>query len=100
MTVLSAGLGWATTLLSRVYTFYASVVLFTVFGVKLLKEAYEMSPKHGEARHARSPSHRCSPAALCAESLVRTACFRAFSVLRPLFPSTEPCQQCGSARVC
>jgi len=48
MTILSAALGFATTVISRVYTFYASVLLFVVFGVKMLKEGYEMSPTHGQ----------------------------------------------------
>lgn len=44
MTVLSAAAGFALpNLLPRVYTHYASVVLFFVFGVKLLRDAREMS---------------------------------------------------------
>jgi len=48
MTVLSTAVGYAATVISRVYTFYASVVMFVVFGVKMLKEGYEMSPTHGQ----------------------------------------------------
>jgi putative Ca2+/H+ antiporter (TMEM165/GDT1 family) len=48
MTVLSTALGHATTVISRIYTFYASVILFFVFGAKMLKEGYEMSPTHGQ----------------------------------------------------
>ena len=48
MTVLSAALGYATTVISRVYTFYSSVILFVAFGLKMLKEGYEMSPTHGQ----------------------------------------------------
>ncbi|KAJ1496266.1 hypothetical protein T484DRAFT_1606928, partial [Baffinella frigidus] len=43
MTVLSAAVGYALpNLLPRIYTTYASVVLFLGFGVKLLKDGYEM----------------------------------------------------------
>eukprot|EP00291_Cryptomonas_curvata_P022291 CAMPEP_0172175762 /NCGR_PEP_ID=MMETSP1050-20130122/14414_1 /TAXON_ID=233186 /ORGANISM="Cryptomonas curvata, Strain CCAP979/52" /LENGTH=318 /DNA_ID=CAMNT_0012847913 /DNA_START=123 /DNA_END=1079 /DNA_ORIENTATION=- len=50
MTVLSAAAGFALpSLLPRVYTHYASVVLFAVFGVKLLKDAREMKDEgHSE----------------------------------------------------
>lgn len=50
MTILSTALGYATTIISRVYTFYASVIMFLCFGVKMLKEGYEMSPTHGQVR--------------------------------------------------
>eukprot|EP00286_Rhodomonas_abbreviata_P005923 CAMPEP_0181326106 /NCGR_PEP_ID=MMETSP1101-20121128/21303_1 /TAXON_ID=46948 /ORGANISM="Rhodomonas abbreviata, Strain Caron Lab Isolate" /LENGTH=262 /DNA_ID=CAMNT_0023434501 /DNA_START=211 /DNA_END=996 /DNA_ORIENTATION=- len=44
MTVLSAVAGFALpNLMPRVYTHYASVVLFVIFGVKLLKDAKEMA---------------------------------------------------------
>lgn len=44
MTVLSVGMGWIITIVPRVYTFYASTVLFAVMGVKLLREGLRMSP--------------------------------------------------------
>ncbi|VDN28039.1 unnamed protein product [Dibothriocephalus latus] len=44
MTVLSALLGYTTELLPRIYTFYLSGVLFIIFGVKMLYDAYKMSP--------------------------------------------------------
>ena len=53
MTALSAALGFATTVISRVYTFYSSVILFFAFGVKMLKEGYEMSATHGQVRRDR-----------------------------------------------
>lgn len=43
MTVLSALLGYATTVIPRTYTFYASAILFAVFGIKMLKEGWYMS---------------------------------------------------------
>lgn len=44
MTVLSVGIGVAVpTLLPKVYTHYAAAALFAYFGVKLLKEAREMT---------------------------------------------------------
>lgn len=44
MTVLASGLGVATTVIPRIYIHYTSVVLFVVFGLKMLKEGYDMSP--------------------------------------------------------
>ncbi|CAH8554663.1 unnamed protein product [Heterobilharzia americana] len=43
MTLLSALLGYATTIVPRFVTFYASGVLFLIFGLKMLYEAYTMS---------------------------------------------------------
>eukprot|EP01134_Creolimax_fragrantissima_P002172 CFRG2172T1 len=45
MTVLSAGMGWVITIIPRVYTFYASTVLFFVFGIKLIREGSRMTPE-------------------------------------------------------
>lgn len=42
MTVLSVGMGVAVTVIPELYTHYASIVLFLCFGVKMLKEAYDM----------------------------------------------------------
>lgn len=48
MTLLSAAAGFALpNILPRVYTHYASVMLFLVFGVKLLKDAREMGDGGG-----------------------------------------------------
>lgn len=44
MTVLSAILGYATTVIPRSFTFYLSGVLFLLFGVKMIYDAYQMSP--------------------------------------------------------
>lgn len=44
MTVLASVLGVATTVIPRVYIHYSSVVLFVIFGLKMLKEGYDMSP--------------------------------------------------------
>ena len=48
MTVLSAVLGFATTVIPRKYTLYISTALFVVFGLKMLKEGYEMDPNEGQ----------------------------------------------------
>lgn len=48
MTVLSAVLGFATTVIPRKYTLYISTALFVVFGIKMLKEGYEMDPNEGQ----------------------------------------------------
>ncbi|CAL8098000.1 unnamed protein product [Calicophoron daubneyi] len=43
MTVLSALMGYATVVIPRKFTFYCSGVLFLLFGLKMLYEAYHMS---------------------------------------------------------
>ncbi|GBN56919.1 Transmembrane protein 165 [Araneus ventricosus] len=48
MTILSACLGFATTVIPRAYTYYISTALFAIFGLKMLKEAYDMSPDEGQ----------------------------------------------------
>lgn len=48
MTVLSVFLGYATTVIPRKYTFYISTALFAIFGLKMLKEGYEMDPNEGQ----------------------------------------------------
>lgn len=48
MTVLAAFLGYATTVIPRKYTFYISTALFALFGLKMLKEGYDMDPKHAQ----------------------------------------------------
>ncbi|XP_077558748.1 putative divalent cation/proton antiporter TMEM165 [Haemaphysalis longicornis] len=47
MTVLSAALGFATTVIPRIYTHYLSIALFVFFGVRMIKEAYYMAPDEG-----------------------------------------------------
>eukprot|EP00743_Colponemidia_sp_Colp-15_P003095 GILK01003345.1.p1 GENE.GILK01003345.1~~GILK01003345.1.p1 ORF type:complete len:237 (+),score=28.96 GILK01003345.1:37-747(+) len=48
MTVLSTLLGHVLpNLISRTYTHYAAALLFAVFGVRLLKDAWEMEPNDG-----------------------------------------------------
>ena len=48
MTVLSALLGWAApNLISRTYTHYAATILFFVFGLRILYDAY--SEQGGES---------------------------------------------------
>lgn len=48
MTVLSVFLGYATTIIPRKYTFYISTALFAIFGIKMLKEGYDMDPNEGQ----------------------------------------------------
>lgn len=48
MTVLSALLGnIVTNFIPRIYTYYVSTILFAGFGIKMLKDAYSMSPNEG-----------------------------------------------------
>lgn len=51
MTILSAFVGYATTIIPRVYTHYISTALFALFGLKMLKEAYSMSPDEGQEEY-------------------------------------------------
>lgn len=44
MTVLASVMGIATTVIPRIYIHYTSVILFVLFGLKMLKEGYDMSP--------------------------------------------------------
>lgn len=48
MTVMSTTLGYAVTVIPRIYTFYGSSLLFAVFGLKMLKEGYSMAPDEGQ----------------------------------------------------
>eukprot|EP00128_Syssomonas_multiformis_P008986 Colp12_sorted_trinity150504_noHs@8194 len=48
MTILSAALGFATTIIPKIYTHYASILLFIFFGLKLLKEGLAMSDDEGK----------------------------------------------------
>lgn len=43
MTVLASVMGVATTIIPRIYIHYTSVILFVIFGLKMLKEGYDMS---------------------------------------------------------
>lgn len=36
--------GWIATVVPRAYTYYISTALFAIFGLKMLKEGYSMSP--------------------------------------------------------
>lgn len=51
MTILAAFLGYATTVIPRKYTFYISTALFAFFGLKMLKEGYDMDPNHGQEEY-------------------------------------------------
>uniref|UniRef100_A0A914HSD1 GDT1 family protein n=1 Tax=Globodera rostochiensis TaxID=31243 RepID=A0A914HSD1_GLORO len=48
MTVFSACLGWVTQLIPHRITFYLSTALFAIFGLKMLHEAWHMSPSEGQ----------------------------------------------------
>lgn len=49
MTVLSVGLGVAATVIPKMYTHCASIILFLCFGIKMLKEAYDMNNENEES---------------------------------------------------
>lgn len=48
MTVLSAVFGLAATIIPRVYTYYISTALFAIFGLKMLRDGYKMSPTEAQ----------------------------------------------------
>ncbi|KAL8570274.1 hypothetical protein ACOMHN_011296 [Nucella lapillus] len=51
MTIMSALVGYATTVIPRAFTYYASSVLFAIFGLKMLKEAWSMSADEGQEEY-------------------------------------------------
>ena len=51
MTILSAFLGYVTTVIPRKYTFYISTALFAIFGLKMLKEGWYMDPNEGQEEY-------------------------------------------------
>lgn len=48
MHVMSALFGYVITWIPRVYTFYASSVLFAIFGLKMLREGWKMKPEEAQ----------------------------------------------------
>lgn len=40
--------GYAATVIPRAYTYYISTALFAVFGLKMLREGFKMSPNEGQ----------------------------------------------------
>lgn len=44
MTILSVAFGYAATIIPRSYTYYISTALFAIFGLKMLRDGYYMSP--------------------------------------------------------
>ena len=48
MTVLSVIFGYAATIIPRAYTYYISTLLFALFGLKMLRDGYYMSPTEGQ----------------------------------------------------
>jgi len=48
MTLLSVVFGYAVTIIPRIYTYYISTGLFALFGLKMLRDGYYMSPNEGQ----------------------------------------------------
>jgi putative Ca2+/H+ antiporter (TMEM165/GDT1 family) len=46
--LFSVAFGWLATVIPRAYTYYISTALFAIFGVKMLKEGYYMSPNEAQ----------------------------------------------------
>lgn len=40
--------GYAATIIPRAYTYYISTALFAIFGIKMLREGFKMSPNEGQ----------------------------------------------------
>lgn len=51
MTILSALLGYATTIIPRWITYYTSCLLFAIFGIKMLREAYTMDVNEAQEEY-------------------------------------------------
>lgn len=51
MTILSALVGYATTVIPRAVTYYTSSILFAIFGIKMLREGWSMSPDEGQEEY-------------------------------------------------
>jgi len=51
MHVMASFFGYATTVIPRVITFYASSALFAIFGIKMIHEGYRMSPHEGQEEY-------------------------------------------------
>lgn len=51
MTTVSAILGFATTIIPRWFTYYVSSLLFALFGIKMLKEAYSMDKNEAQEEY-------------------------------------------------
>lgn len=51
MTILSAMVGYATTIIPRALTYYASSILFAFFGIKMLREGWSMSSDEGQEEY-------------------------------------------------
>lgn len=84
MTVLSALLGFATEVLPRVYTYYASGILFILFGVKMLKDAFIMNPEDSKEEY-KEVEQQLSANEI--REITFCAHFRSFlqSILSPIF---------------
>ncbi|KAG7191097.1 hypothetical protein KM043_007131 [Ampulex compressa] len=48
MTILSVIFGYAATIIPRAYTYYISTALFAIFGLKMLRDGYYMSPTEAQ----------------------------------------------------
>jgi len=48
MTILSVVLGFITTIIPQVYTFYTATFLFVIFGLRMLYEGYHMNDDEGQ----------------------------------------------------
>ncbi len=57
MHVMSAFFGYAITVVPRVYTYYLSSFLFAVFGVKMLKDGWKMSPNEAQEEFEEVSCH-------------------------------------------
>jgi putative Ca2+/H+ antiporter (TMEM165/GDT1 family) len=51
MHVMASFFGYMTTIIPRVITYYASSLLFAIFGLKMLHEGYHMSPHEGQEEY-------------------------------------------------
>jgi putative Ca2+/H+ antiporter (TMEM165/GDT1 family) len=46
--LFTVAFGWVATIIPRAYTYYISTALFALFGLKMLKDGYYMSPNEAQ----------------------------------------------------
>ncbi|XP_075234632.1 putative divalent cation/proton antiporter TMEM165 isoform X1 [Lycorma delicatula] len=91
MTVLSVVFGYAATVIPRAYTFYVSTALFALFGLKMLREGYYMSPTEGqeEFEEVQSDLRKREDEAAAASSKTNTVTTKSSETVNVAVPISE-----------
>merc|ERR1712142_1041057 len=62
MHIMSAFFGYAITIIPRVFTYYLSSFLFAVFGIKMLRDGWKMSPSEAQEEFRKKDAETDSTA--------------------------------------